>query len=92
LTPPEGATRGRELPWPSLLLHCKRDFKFSGISDQILGLIYNTLKKTDPEVFSFWVNNNFATQQALFDTYGLMQSLINSYQSAQVAYHYQTTT
>jgi len=33
-----------------------------------------TLKKVDPEMFSFWVNNIFAMKQVLFDICGLMQS------------------
>jgi len=32
------------------------------------------LKKADPNMFSFWVNNIFAEMQVLFDICGLMQS------------------
>jgi len=40
-----------------------------------------TLKKADPEMFSFWVNNVFAEKQVLFDICGQMQSQQSSYQS-----------
>ena len=40
-----------------------------------------TLKKADPEMFSFWGNNIFAEKQVLFDICGLMQSQQSSYQS-----------
>ena len=41
----------------------------------------HTLKKADPEMFSFWVNNIFANKQILFDICGLMQSQQSIYQS-----------
>jgi len=40
-----------------------------------------SLKKADPETFSFWVNDIFAKKQALFDICGQMQSQKSSYQS-----------
>jgi len=39
------------------------------------------LKKADPEMFSFWVNNIFAEKQVFFDICGQMQSQKSSYQS-----------
>jgi len=39
-----------------------------------------TLKKADPETFSFLVSYIFAKKQALFDICGLMQSQKSSYQ------------
>ena len=39
-----------------------------------------TLKKADPETFSFLVSYIFAKKQALFDFCGLMQSQKGSYQ------------
>jgi len=57
------------------ILHCfpnKRDFKFSGNSDQSLVPIY--MIESDPERFSFWANGIFVKKQALFDCCVMMQS------------------
>jgi len=58
--------------------------------DQILDQY--ALKKADPEMFSFWVNNIFAEKQGLFDICGLMQSQQSSYQSDYVIHHYKRST
>jgi len=44
-------------------------------------LVPYTLKKANPKMFSFWVNNIFADKQVLFDICGPMQSQQSSYQS-----------
>ena len=46
-----------------------------------------TLKKADPEMFSFQVNNIFAEELVLFGICELMQSQQSSYQSDQVIHH-----
>jgi len=62
--------------------YCERDLNFSEISDQSQIKFWDqyTLKKADPETFSFWVNDVFAKKHALFDICGLMQYQKSIYQ------------